>query len=61
MLVSLSRMLRYSIQNGKDVVTVKEEMDFISRYLQVMLYRYGDRLRYSIDLEEGAGMRPYRG
>ena len=31
-------MLRYSIQNGKDVVTVKEEMDFISRYLQVMLY-----------------------
>ena len=54
MLVSLSRMLRYSIQNGKDVVTVKEEMDFISRYLQVMLYRYGDRLRYSIDLEEGS-------
>ncbi|NSJ38476.1 sensor histidine kinase [Enterocloster clostridioformis] len=54
MLVSLSRMMRYSIQNGKDVVTVKEEMDFISRYLQVMLYRYGDRLRYSIDLEEGS-------
>ena len=54
MLVSLSRMLRYSIQNGKDVVTVKEEMDFISRYLQVMLYRYGDRLKYSIDLEEGS-------
>ena len=54
MLVSLTRMLRYSIQNGKDVVTVKEEMDFISRYLQVMLYRYGDRLRYSIDLEEGS-------
>lgn len=52
MLVSLSRMLRYSIQNGKDVVTVKDEMDFISRYLQVMLYRYGDRLKYSIDLEE---------
>jgi len=54
MLVSLSRMLRYSIQNGKDVVTVKEEMDFISRYLQVMLYRYGDRLKYSIDLEAGS-------
>ena len=54
MLVSLSRMLRYSIQNGKDVVTVKEEMDFINRYLQVMLYRYGDRLKYSIDLEEGS-------
>ena len=35
-------------------VEVKGEMDFISRYLQVMLYRYGDRLRYSIDLEEGS-------
>ena len=54
MLVSLSRMLRYSIQNGKDVVTVQEEMDFINRYLQVMLYRYGERLKYSIDLEEGS-------
>lgn len=51
MLVSLSRMLRYSIQNGKDVVTVKDEMDFISRYLQVMLYRYGERLRYKIEPE----------
>lgn len=54
MLVSLSRMLRYSIQNGKDVVDVKEEMDFINRYLQVMLYRYGERLKYSIELEEGS-------
>ncbi|GLC78214.1 sensor histidine kinase [Lacrimispora brassicae] len=52
MLVCLSRMLRYSIQNGKDVVTVKEEMDFINRYLQVMLYRYGERLKYSVELEE---------
>lgn len=52
MLVSLSRMLRYSIQNGKDVVTVKDEMDFISRYLQVMLYRYGERLRYKIEPED---------
>lgn len=54
MLVCLSRMLRYSIQNGKDVVTVKEEMDFINRYLQVMLYRYGERLKYSVELEEGS-------
>lgn len=52
MLVSLSRMLRYSIQNGRDVVTVKDEVDFISRYLQIMLYRYGSRLKYSIDLEK---------
>jgi two-component system sensor histidine kinase YesM len=52
MIVCLSRMLRYSIQNGKDVVTVKEEMDFINRYLQVMLYRYGERLKYSVELEE---------
>lgn len=54
MLVSLSRLLRYSIQNGKDVVTVKDEMDFISRYLQVMFYRYGDRLKYSIEPEKGS-------
>lgn len=54
MIVSLSRMLRYSIQNGRDVVTLKDEIDFINRYLQVMLYRYGDRLRYDISLEEGS-------
>lgn len=55
MIVSLSRMLRYSIQNGKEVVSLSEEMDFVDRYLQVMLIRYGGRLKYRIEMEEGSG------
>ena len=52
MLVGLSRLLRYSIQNGKDIVPLKEELDFNERYLQIMLYRYGERLSYQMDAHE---------
>ena len=53
-MVSLSRMLA-THQNDKDVVTVKEEMDFISRYLQVMLYRYRGRLNTVLTWRREAG------
>lgn len=49
MIVSLSKLLRYSIQNGGDKVALKEELKFIDRYLQIMLYRHGERLNYRIE------------
>lgn len=53
MIVSLSRLLRYSIQQGEETATLKEEAGFADRYLQIMLYRYGERLKYRIDVDEG--------
>lgn len=52
MIVSLSRLLRYSIQGAKDEVELGTEIDFIHQYLQIMMYRYGKRLDYQIDLQE---------
>ncbi len=53
-LVSLSKLLRYSIQNNDDVVHVGEEVDFLVRYAEIMKVRYGDSLVYSINIEESA-------
>ena len=52
MIVSLARLLRYSIQHERDTVELREELEFVDRYLQSMLYRYGDRLKYKICIEQ---------
>lgn len=52
MLVGLSKLLRYSIQNAGDEVRLEDEMEFVDRYLQIMLYRYGKRLKFYTDWEE---------
>lgn len=54
MLVSLSRLLRYSIQRGDEMASLNEETEFADRYLQIMLYRYGERLNYAIHVENSA-------
>lgn len=52
MLVSLSRLLRYSIQGGKDQARLEEEVRFVEQYLQIMLHRYARRLEYEIHIQE---------
>lgn len=52
MIVSFSRLLRYSISKGEEMATLKEEIEFADKYLQIMLYRYGDRLQYEICIDE---------
>lgn len=49
MIVSLSRLLRYSIRKGEENVTLREELNYVEQYLQIMYCRYGDRLSYHID------------
>jgi len=52
MLVSLSRLLRYSIQGGKDQARLEEEVHFVEQYLQIMMHRYAQRLQYQIQIQE---------
>lgn len=52
MLVSLSRLLRYSIQSGSEPVRLDEELLFAEQYLQIMLRRYLHRLQYQITVPE---------
>lgn len=52
MIVNLSKLLRYSIQKSEKMVILGEEIEFVDKYLQIMLCRYGERLKYKIDVDE---------
>ena len=52
MILSLSTLLRYSLDNAVESVSLIEDMEFTKNYLKIMKYRYGDRLSYSIDIPE---------
>jgi LytS/YehU family sensor histidine kinase len=50
---SLSRALRYTLKsNEKKLVTLSEEMDFMSSYLFLIRMRYGDNLVISTKINE---------
>lgn len=52
-LEDFSVLMRKNIQWNKDFVTVLEEMDNVKRYLQIQKYRFGDRLEYSVHIQDG--------
>jgi two-component system LytT family sensor kinase len=54
MLARLSDLLRMTLdQLGTQVVTLKEELDFVEKYLEIEHTRFGDRLQVRIDAEPG--------
>ena len=48
----LIRFYRTGLGRGKMTVTLKDEMDHISSYLEVQSMRYGDKIGYQIDIPE---------
>jgi len=55
MLVGLSDLLRMTIQaNGAQETSLRREMEFLSRYLEIMKARFGERLRVSVEIEPAA-------
>jgi len=53
MTLKLSKLFRYSInQNQEDLVTVKDEMEIVSTYLDIEKVRFEDRIHFTIDIEE---------
>lgn len=51
-LVALSDMLRYSINDSKRIVKVYEEFEQIENYLKIQKERFGDRFDYFINLDD---------
>lgn len=51
----LGQMMRYSLRADSDLVALKEELRYIRHYVSIMSVRFGDRLRVSIEEEEGLG------
>lgn len=48
LLDNLSSMFRYILQQREDV-SLQEELDFVTRYLNIQVYRFKDRLSFRID------------
>lgn len=52
-LLQLSDILRYSVR-GEECVRLEEDIDYTLRYLEISKTRFGDRLEYTIDIDEEA-------
>ncbi len=51
-IVSLSNLLRYSITGGKETVLLKDDLRIVKDYLAILSYRFGKRLRYTMNIPE---------
>ncbi|WP_024866527.1 cache domain-containing sensor histidine kinase [Butyrivibrio sp. FCS014] len=49
---ALTNVFRISLSHGKDYITIKEEINYISSYLYVQKTRYEDKLLFEIDSDE---------
>ena len=55
MIAALSDLLRMSLRSvGVQEVELREEVDFLQRYLEIMSLRFGDRLTVSLDIDPAA-------
>ena len=50
MIVALSNLLRYSIDNSSSEVTIQEDMEYTKNYLDIQKYRFGRRLNYDLHI-----------
>lgn len=56
MVEMLAVMERQNVEWGNDDVTVREEVGFAQAYLELQKYRFGERLSYSIEVEDACRM-----
>ncbi len=52
MVEALTNMFRLGLSQGKDFITVKEEIEHVRNYLYIQSVRYEDKLTYEIDVSE---------
>lgn len=53
MLARLSDFLRLTLESGKAEVPLRQELDFLKRYLEIEQIRFPDRLQVWMDVEPG--------
>ncbi|WP_051211711.1 sensor histidine kinase [Butyrivibrio fibrisolvens] len=54
MIENLAVIQRQYVEWDSDIVKIKDEMNFVKAYLDIQSYRFGDRLSYSIDIDDEA-------
>ncbi|ULT56158.1 sensor histidine kinase [Neobacillus drentensis] len=51
---NMAKIFRNSLTWGKDMVTVREEINLIISFLEIQKYRFGDKLDYEIHIDHDA-------
>lgn len=54
MVTSLARLFRISISRGRNIITVREEVEHARNYLTIQKIRYKNKFRFEIDVQEEA-------
>ena len=49
---AFTNLLRISLSKGKEIISVKEELNHVQSYLTIQKIRYEDKLDYEIDFDE---------
>ncbi|MBR0385341.1 MAG: histidine kinase, partial [Erysipelotrichaceae bacterium] len=52
MVVAMVKLFRTSLNNGKPMVTVEQEMDNVTSYLRIMQYRYPEQYEIETDIAD---------
>ena len=55
---NLSQIMRYITDTKETIVSLKEELEYVQKYLYCMKVRYQSSLTYSIDVEESLLSQP---
>lgn len=53
---ALSELFRYTIKMKSDLVTVADEIEHVTNYLQIQKLRFQDTIHIQIDIEEDCGI-----
>lgn len=51
-IIALSQLFRLVLNQGKSEITVENEVELVSRYLQIQRMRFANRLEYSIEIDD---------
>lgn len=52
MVVALGNLMRYCLDREHDIVPLKKEIENVESYLIIQKFRYGDKLSYSINIDQ---------
>ncbi|MDD3172711.1 MAG: sensor histidine kinase [Herbinix sp.] len=52
MIRAIGQFYRTALSNGKTIIPIEDEISNIKNYIQIQSMRYGDKIRYNIDIEE---------
>lgn len=53
-ILGLSKLLRYSIKNDNQKVTLSNDIEYIEEYLNLNKFRFKEKLKYTIDISDSA-------